>query len=140
MEIERSFHQLKSFVEIRPLYHHNEERIKTRVGICVLAYLLNNTVMHMVRQHEDFEELRAQSVYSYLKSCRVKGRQRKKAEDNRADGRPGKADRDPYRQFLLYFQSAVTVKQPLVRKTARLNFFIVGIMQLSPKKWRKRLV
>jgi transposase len=71
MEIERSFHQLKSFVEIRPLYHHNEERIKAHVSICVLSYLLNNTVMHMVRQHEDFEELTAQSVYNYLKSCKL---------------------------------------------------------------------
>jgi transposase len=71
MEIERSFHQLKSFVEIRPLYHHNAERIKAHIGICVLAYLLNNTVMHLARQHKDFEELTAQSAYNYLRSCKL---------------------------------------------------------------------
>jgi transposase len=71
MEIERSFHHLKSFVEIRPIYHHNEDRIKAHVSICVLAYLLNNTVMHLVRQKEDFEELTAQSIYSYLRSCKI---------------------------------------------------------------------
>lgn len=71
MEIERSFHQLKSFVEIRPIYHHNEERIKAHVTICVLAYLLNNTVMHLVRQKKDFEELTAQSIYNYLKGCKL---------------------------------------------------------------------
>ena len=64
MEIERTFNQLKSFVEIRPIYHHNEDRIKAHVTVCILAYLLNNTVMHMVRQKEDFEELTAQSVYN----------------------------------------------------------------------------
>lgn len=71
MEIERSFHQLKSFVDIRPLYHHNEERIKSHVGICILGYLLNITVMHLVRKKKDFEELTAQSVYNYLRSCKL---------------------------------------------------------------------
>lgn len=71
MEIERTFHQLKSFVEIRPIYHHNEGRVKAHVTVCVLAYLLNNTVMHMTRQKEGFDELTAQSVYSYLRSCKL---------------------------------------------------------------------
>ncbi len=71
MEIERSFHQLKSFVEIRPIYHHNEGRIKAHVTVCVLAYLLNNTIMHLTRQKKDFEELTAQSIYNYLKGCKL---------------------------------------------------------------------
>ena len=71
MEIERSFHQLKSFCEIRPIYHHNEERIKSHVTVCILAYLLNNTVMHLVRQKKDFEELTAQAIYNYLKGCKL---------------------------------------------------------------------
>lgn len=71
MEIERSFHQLKSFVEIRPIYHHNEDRIRAHVTICVLAYLLNNTVTHLVRKKKDFEELTAQSIYNYLKGCKI---------------------------------------------------------------------
>ena len=31
MKIERGFRYLKSFVEIRPVYHHNEERIKAHI-------------------------------------------------------------------------------------------------------------
>ena len=71
MELERSFNQLKNFVEIRPIYHHTEERIKAHVTICILAYLLNNTIMHLVRQKKDFEELTAQAVYNYLRSCKL---------------------------------------------------------------------
>jgi transposase len=71
MEIERTFHNLKSFVEIRPLYHHYEERIKAHVSVCVLGYLLNTTVMHLVREKKDFEELTAQTVYNYLRSCKL---------------------------------------------------------------------
>jgi len=71
MEIERTFHNLKSFVEIRPLYHREEERIKAHVTVCILGYLLNNTVMHLVRDKKDFEELTAQSVYNYLRNCKL---------------------------------------------------------------------
>lgn len=71
MEIERTFHHLKSFVEIRPVYHHNEERIKAHVVICILGYLLSNTIANLVRQKEGFEELTAQSIYSYLNSCKL---------------------------------------------------------------------
>ena len=71
MEIERTFHHLKSFVEVRPVYHHNEERIKAHVAICILGYLLSNTVTNLVRQKRDFEELTAQSIYSYLNSCKL---------------------------------------------------------------------
>ena len=71
MEIERTFHSLKSLVEIRPLYHHYEERIKAHVTVCVLGYLLNTTVMHLVRKKKDFDELTAQAVYNYLKSCKL---------------------------------------------------------------------
>jgi len=71
MEIERTFHSLKSFVEIRPLYHHEEERIKAHVTVCVLGYLLNTTVMYLVRKKKDFEELTAQTVYNYLRSCKL---------------------------------------------------------------------
>jgi len=71
MEIERTFHSLKSFVEIRPLYHHEERRIKAHVTVCVLGYLLNTTVTHLVRKKKDFEELTAQTVYNYLRSCKM---------------------------------------------------------------------
>jgi transposase len=71
MEIERTFHHLKGFVEIRPVYHHNEERIKAHVVICILGYLLNNTITNLVRQKKDFEELTAQSIYGYLNTCKL---------------------------------------------------------------------
>lgn len=71
MEIERSFHQLKSFVEIRPVYHHTEERIRAHVSVCVLAYLLNNTVMRLARRKDDFDDLTAQSIYGSLTGCKL---------------------------------------------------------------------
>ena len=60
-----------SDLEIRPIYHSREERIKAHVTICILAYLLSNTVEHLVRKKKGFEELTAQAVYGYLHSCRI---------------------------------------------------------------------
>lgn len=38
--IERTFETMKSVLELRPIYHSKEERIKAHVFLCVLAYLL----------------------------------------------------------------------------------------------------
>lgn len=71
MRIERGFRYLKSFVEIRPIYHQREERIKAHILICILGYLLSNTVEHLVRRKKGFEDLTADAVYGYLRSCRL---------------------------------------------------------------------
>ena len=42
--IERSFRTMKSFIEIRPIYHWNPGRIKTHVFVCVLSLVLSRTM------------------------------------------------------------------------------------------------
>ena len=39
--IERSFRTMKSFLEIRPVYHRKEERIEAHVFVCVLSLLIS---------------------------------------------------------------------------------------------------
>ena len=43
-QIERSFRTIKSFIEIRPVYHRKEERIKSHVFVCVLSLLLSRII------------------------------------------------------------------------------------------------
>ena len=38
-KIERSFRTVKSFLEIRPVYHRKEERIEAHIFVCVLSLL-----------------------------------------------------------------------------------------------------
>lgn len=38
-KIETAFKELKHFVEIRPIYHWKERRVKAPVFVCVLAFL-----------------------------------------------------------------------------------------------------
>ncbi len=40
-QIERSFRTIKSFIEIRPVYHRKSDRIKAHVFVCVLSLLLS---------------------------------------------------------------------------------------------------
>ncbi|EQD75656.1 transposase IS4 family protein, partial [mine drainage metagenome] len=43
-QIERSFRTMKSFLEIRPVYHRKPERIKAHVFVCVLSLLLSRII------------------------------------------------------------------------------------------------
>lgn len=40
MEVERAFRTIKTTLELRPLYHHKDERIRAHVFLCFLALLL----------------------------------------------------------------------------------------------------
>ena len=49
-EVEVAFSYLKGFVEIRPLCHHKEERVKAHITICILAYLLQVTCEYLLKK------------------------------------------------------------------------------------------
>jgi len=40
-KIERAFRTIKSFLDIRPVYHRKSERIKAHVFVCVLSFLVS---------------------------------------------------------------------------------------------------
>ena len=43
-QIERSFRTVKSFLEIRPVYHRKSDRIKAHVSVCILALLFSRII------------------------------------------------------------------------------------------------
>lgn len=49
-QVEVAFSYLKGFVDIRPLYHHKEQRVKAHITICILAYLLQITTEHLLKK------------------------------------------------------------------------------------------
>lgn len=40
-EVENAFRQIKDFLKIRPIYHHNGQRVRGHIFVCFLAYLLD---------------------------------------------------------------------------------------------------
>ncbi len=64
-EIERAFRTIKSFVELRPMYHRDEQRIRGHVFVCVLAYYIQKAL--------DLELNKSGSPYSALKAIEELG-------------------------------------------------------------------
>ncbi len=50
IKIERAFLDMKQLLELRPVYHRKDFRIKAHILICCIAYLLNVTLEHKVRR------------------------------------------------------------------------------------------
>ncbi len=71
-QIERSFRTIKSFIEIRPVYHRRSDRIKAHVFVCVLSLLLSriiekrliNSKLTIKRTAEILDEIKAIPVKS----------------------------------------------------------------------------
>ena len=49
-DVERAFRSLKSPLELRPFFHHKEERVRGHVFICVLAYTIKKVMEKMFYQ------------------------------------------------------------------------------------------
>jgi len=41
-QVEDAFAEIKNFIELRPIRHHTDPRVKAHVAICVIAYLLES--------------------------------------------------------------------------------------------------
>jgi len=48
-DVERAFRSIKTPLELRPFFHHKEERVRAHVFICVLAYIIQKVVEKMLR-------------------------------------------------------------------------------------------
>ena len=62
-KVEVAFSYLKGFVDIKPLYHHKEERVKAHITVCILAYLLQVVVEHLLKKagyHISFQKFISQ--------------------------------------------------------------------------------
>ncbi len=67
-EIERSFRTIKSFLEIRPVYHRKSERIEVHVLVCVLSLLISR----LIEKKTGMTISEASRLLSYLKVTPVR--------------------------------------------------------------------
>lgn len=49
-EVERAFREMKDFLKLRPIYHWTDRRVRAHVFVCVLAYLLERSLSHQLRE------------------------------------------------------------------------------------------
>lgn len=50
--IEDAFRDIKSFLEVAPVYVWLEKHVKAHYTICVLAYLINRTITNMLKKND----------------------------------------------------------------------------------------
>ncbi len=68
IKIERAFLDIKQLLELRPIYHREDFRIKAHLLICVIAYLLNVTLEYRVRDAGKLD-ITSRMVYEILEGC-----------------------------------------------------------------------
>jgi transposase len=51
MNVERAFREIKNFLDVGPLRHWNERRVRGHIFICVLAYLFEQELQVMYRRY-----------------------------------------------------------------------------------------
>jgi len=59
--VESTFRCLKTDLQLRPVYHQNEDRIEAHLYLTILAYQLVNTIRYMLGQkgiHYDWRNIR----------------------------------------------------------------------------------
>jgi len=66
-EVEATFRCLKSDLNMRPVHHQNDERIKSHIYLTILAYQLVNTIRHMLKK--------AKINYDWTNIVRIMGTQ-----------------------------------------------------------------
>ncbi|MCF8567949.1 hypothetical protein LLE49_24810 [Alicyclobacillus tolerans] len=44
MNVDRAFREIKNFLDVGPVYHWNEKRVRGHIFVCVLAYLFEQEI------------------------------------------------------------------------------------------------
>jgi hypothetical protein len=64
--VEKDFHVIKSVVEIRPVWHHSDAKVRAHVTLCMLGLLLERTLGHRLRG-----TCSAEAALERLEPCRL---------------------------------------------------------------------
>jgi len=91
--VERAFRSLKSVdLKVRPIYHHQAERVKAHVFLCMLAYYvewhMRRALAPLLFDDEDHEAAQAQRSSIVAPAQRSPSAQQKAASKQNTDGLP----------------------------------------------------
>jgi transposase len=91
--VERAFRSMKSVdLKVRPIYHHQAERVKAHVFLCMLAYYvewhMHRALAPLLFDEEDHEPAQARRASIVAPAQRSASAQQKAASKQTADGLP----------------------------------------------------
>ena len=68
--IEESFKILSNFVGVEPFYVYKDEHVKAHFTLCILAYLINVTILNKIRSSSKIKNRSLEKIFHELKKCR----------------------------------------------------------------------
>lgn len=68
--IEESFKILSNFVGVEPFYVYKDEHVKAHFTLCVLAYLIDVTILNKIRSSSKIKNKSLERIFHELKKCR----------------------------------------------------------------------
>ncbi len=68
-KVEEAFHEIKSHLDLRPVFLTRSERVRAHVTVCILAYFLYNDMELRLRQH--LPEMSCEDALEILKECLI---------------------------------------------------------------------
>lgn len=68
--IEEAFRILSDFVDVEPFYVYLNEHIKAHFSICVLAYLIDITILNKIRKSTEIENMDLHNIFFHLRKCK----------------------------------------------------------------------
>ena len=68
--IEEAFRILSDFVDVEPFYVYLDQHIKAHFTICVLAYLIDITILNKIRASKETENMDLHNIFFYLRKCK----------------------------------------------------------------------
>jgi len=91
--VERAFRSMKSVdLKVRPIYHHQAERVKAHVFLCMLAYYvewhMRRALAPLLFDDEDHQAAQAQRTSVVAQAQRSESAQRKAASQQTVEGLP----------------------------------------------------
>ena len=68
--IEESFKILSNFVGVEPFYVYKDEHVKAHFTLCILAYLIDVTILNKIRSSPKIKNRSLENIFHELKKCR----------------------------------------------------------------------
>jgi hypothetical protein len=139
-QVERAFRSAKTDLDVRPLHHHTEPRVRAHVFLCMLAYYvewhLRRSLAPLLFQDHDRAAAAGQRASVVAKAEISPAARRKKARLETEDGLPVHSFRTLVAELATATRSRVRVGEHAFDKLAQLTPLQQRAFQLLEVPWR----
>ena len=139
-QVERAFRSTKTDLDVRPLHHHTEPRVRAHVFLCMLAYYvewhLRRSLAPLLFQDHDRAAAAGERASVVAKAAISPAARRKKARRKTEDGLPVHSFRPLLADLATATRARVSVGEHVFHKLAQLTPLQERAFQLLEVPWR----